>query len=114
MKDVTKKIPQLAASPFAATELVDTDNLSAEDKAVLEKEEAIIEAGRKSFLDVAAALVRVRDYRDGILYTARYGSFEAYCRERWEFGPSQAYRLISAAEISLSNSTNKPMASGLS
>ncbi len=67
-------------------------------KSVLKKEEEIISKGRRSFLDVAAALVRIRDYGDGVLYRD-YGTFEAYCLERWEFGRAYAYRLIGAAEI---------------
>jgi hypothetical protein len=94
-----KPIPELGTSPFAPVELVDAEKLSLSDREFLEKEEALIRAGRRSFLDVAAALIRIRDYKGGLLYMDRYGSFEAYCQERWEFGQSYAYRLMGAAQI---------------
>jgi len=94
-----KSIPELGTSPFAPVEIVDAANLSAADRAMLQKEEAVISAGRRSFLVVAAALVRIRDYKGGIFYKERYGTFEAYCQERWEFGRAHAYRLIDAAEV---------------
>jgi uncharacterized protein (DUF2252 family) len=94
-----KTIPELETSPFAPVEPVDEKRLSASDRDFLDKEEAIIRAGRRSFLDVAAALIRIRDYKGGLLYMERYGSFEAYCQERWEFGQSYAYRLMGAAQI---------------
>jgi len=92
-------IPELPTSPFAPAEMVDAANLSAADRDFLDNEEAIIRAGRRSFLDVAAALIRIRDYKGGLLYMERYGSFEAYCEERWEFGQAYAYRLMGAAQI---------------
>ncbi len=94
-----KPIPELPTSPFEPAELVDAANLSAADRDFLDNEEAIIRAGRRSFLDVAAALIRIRDYKGGLLYMERYGTFEAYCQERWEFGQSYAYRLMGAAQI---------------
>ena len=94
-----QQIPELPTSPFAPAEMVDAANLSAADRDFLDNEEAIIRAGRRSFLDVAAALVRIRDYKGGLLYMERYGSFEAYCQQRWEFGQAYAYRLMGAAQI---------------
>jgi hypothetical protein len=91
-------IPELGGSPFAPVEVVEGADLSAADRKVLEEEEAIIEEGKRTFLDVAAALVRIRDYKGGLLYK-RYGTWEAYCQERWDFGRSYALRLTDAAEI---------------
>ena len=93
-----KPIPELEASPFAPVEVVDVADLSAADRKVLEEEEAIIEAGKRTFLDVAAALVRIRDYKGGLLYK-RWGTWEAYCNERLDIGRSYALRLTDAAEI---------------
>jgi hypothetical protein len=42
--------------------------------------------------------MEIRDYKNGILIRS-YGSLENYCRQRWGFGQSQAYRLIGAAEV---------------
>lgn len=49
-------------------------------------------------MDVAAALAHIRDYGDGILYR-RYGTFEAYCRDRWELKASYTQRLLDAARV---------------
>src|SRR5437867_3618330 len=37
--------------------------------------------------------------RDGKLYRAEHETFEAYCRKKWQYGKSHAYRLIGAAEV---------------
>lgn len=94
----TTAIPILKASPFAPLELVDHENLSAADRAFLGRQEKIIEAGQKTFLEVGTALMEIRDYKNGLLFK-RYGSFEEYCRERWEFGRAYGYRLITAVEV---------------
>jgi hypothetical protein len=91
-------IPSLNGSPFAELEAVDSQNLSAEDRSFLAEREQIIEVGRKAFLEVGNALIEIRDYRKGLLYK-RYGTFDAYCKERWDLGHSHAYRLMDAAEI---------------
>lgn len=91
--------PVLSASPFAPLELVDKDNLSPADRKFLTSHETIIETGRKTFIEVATALRGIRDYKGGALYKDRYGTFEAYCQERWDFGRAHAYRLIDAAKI---------------
>lgn len=56
--------------------------------------ERIIEANLRSFVDVGAALIRIRD---GKLYRATYPTFEAYCAARWGFTRTWAYDLISSA-----------------
>lgn len=61
-------IPKLAVSPFAAAEVIDDQSLSAEDQSFLAKREKMIEAGRKTFLEVGSALLEIRDYRGGLLY----------------------------------------------
>ena len=58
--------------------------------------ERVIAAGLATFVEVGAALMRIRDER---LYVDEYGTFEDYCRERWGFSRSRAHRLIEAAEI---------------
>jgi len=74
------------------------DVLSNEDASFLEDREARIESGRQTFLEVGRALCEIRAYKDGLLYKA-YGSFDAYCKARWDFGRSYAYRLMNAAQI---------------
>ena len=100
--DMKKKNPQNQppapeASPF---ELAGREvRLSGHDEAYLRERERIIEQGRETFLAVGRALLEIREYRAGVLFKDTYGSFEAYIRERWEFGRSYAYRLMNAAEV---------------
>lgn len=93
-------IPELKTSPFAPVELADGKvQLTRPDKDYLQEREGIIEQGRETFLAVGRALLEIREYKDGVLFKDTYGSFEAYIRERWEFGRSYAYRLMNAAEL---------------
>ncbi len=92
------KAPVLARSPFESVELVDADDLSGDDRAYLQEREKTIDTGRRTFLEVGQALIEIRAYHGGLLYK-RYGTFEKYCQERWEFGRSYAFRLMDAAEI---------------
>lgn len=69
--------------------------LSSGETAQLAQHEAIIERGLKTFVDVGAALLAIRDAR---LYRAQYGTFEDYCRERWGWERRHAYRLMDAAQ----------------
>lgn len=94
-----KPIPQLATNPLAAMEVVGDDDLSAIESKFLREREEIIERGSRTFVEVGTALAEIRDYEGGALYKKRYGSFEAYCKERWDFGRAQGYRLMDAASI---------------
>lgn len=67
----------------------------AETKALAECE-AVIERGRETFIAVGQALLRIRDER---LYRAAHKTFEDYCRDRWGWSRSHAYRQIEAAEV---------------
>ncbi len=58
--------------------------------------EEIIRRGWNTFLDVGRALATIRDQR---LYRDRYGTFEGYCRQKWEFSRTHAYRMIEAAAV---------------
>jgi hypothetical protein len=62
----------------------------------LEDYERIIERGMSTFMDVGNALVTIRDQR---LYRRDFATFESYCKERWGFTRSRAYRLIDAVGI---------------
>jgi hypothetical protein len=55
-----------------------------------------IERGLASFLDVGNALAEIRDSR---LYRATHGTFEDYCRERWNMSARHANRSIEAAAV---------------
>lgn len=70
--------------------------LSKTEAARLTTLEDRIEAGLQTFLEVGSALTEIRDNR---LYRERYGTFDAYCRQRWQMGRRNAYQLIEAATI---------------
>jgi len=89
MKSNTQTAPILEDSPF---EVIGTAPLTPKDACYLQEREEIIKRGRTTFLEVGRALLEIRNYRDEILYRDKYGTFEQYCRERWEFGRTYAYR----------------------
>jgi hypothetical protein len=68
--------------------------LSEEEKKRLTDCEAVITRGLKSFMDVAEALLIVRD---GQLYR-EYRTWEDYCQKRWGFSGSRSRQLINAME----------------
>ncbi len=70
--------------------------LTTEESAELAALESIVQNGRAVFMQVAAALVTIRDKR---LYRASAATFEDYCRDRWDMGRSYANRLIRAAAV---------------
>lgn len=74
-----------AATPNLTPELLD-----------LFEHEKVIEQGLATFLDVGWALLAIRD---GKKYRAAgFGTFEAYCSERWGMTKRHAGRLMGAAE----------------
>jgi len=58
--------------------------------------EAVIERGLGAFVEVGRALLEIRDSR---LYRETHGTFEDYCRERWDFDRTYAHRLTQAATV---------------
>lgn len=58
--------------------------------------EMTIEQGLQTFVEVGNALMEIRD---GRLYRAAFGTFEEYCRERWQRERRWAYQLIEAAQV---------------
>ena len=95
----TAMIPKLSVSPFAAIQPAVQVCLGADDLAVLKANEAVIERGNKTFVEVGRALLTIRDHENGVLYKQRYGTFESYWRERWGFEHAHVYRLMDAAKI---------------
>jgi hypothetical protein len=94
-KKPTSPVPTLNADPLE----VDVEKeLSPADRKFLADQEKIIEAGRKTFVAVGTALQKIRDHKNGILYK-RYGTFDDYCNQRWEFGRVYAHRLMEATDI---------------
>lgn len=66
------------------------------EQAQFAKDEAVIERGLATFVEVGAALMRIRDSRS---YRQDYATFESYCKSRWSMTPQQANRLVAGAEI---------------
>lgn len=62
----------------------------------LKQHEELIESGIKGFLDVGRSLIAIRD---GKLYRDKYDTFEAYCKERWQFTDRRARQYIEAVEV---------------
>lgn len=60
----------------------------------LQGHEDIIESGLRFFVDVGVSLMAIRDEK---LYAPNHETFEAYCKIRWGFAKSHAYRLIESA-----------------
>jgi DNA repair photolyase len=89
---------QLTPDEVSEATMVGNDNLGAEDRKFLEQQENIVRAGQKTFLAVGTALMHIRDYKDGLLYLP-YGTFEKYCRQRWDLGRAHANRQMVAAGI---------------
>lgn len=73
-----------------ATELMNTLERSS-----LRKCETIIAEGLEKFREVGEALATIRDEQ---LYREKYSSFNAYCKEKWNFSDSRARQLIGGAK----------------
>lgn len=70
--------------------------LTTSEQEELAAHEAIIADGLHKFVNVGLSLTFIRDRR---LYRATHGTFEAYCRQRWDIGRSRGYQLIDAARV---------------
>lgn len=71
-------------------------DLATHETKSLDFQEATIEKGRKTFVEVGKALAKIRD---GKLYRETHTTFEAYCKERWAWSRVRAHQLIESAEI---------------
>ncbi|MBA3868603.1 MAG: hypothetical protein H0X30_05580 [Anaerolineae bacterium] len=58
--------------------------------------ESVIEHGLKTFYEVGAALLTIRDKK---LYKAHHKTFEAYCQSRWDMSRPRSYQLMDAASV---------------
>lgn len=68
--------------------------------------EKTVEKGCATFLEVGLALMEIRDNK---LYRQSHDTFETYCVQRWQFSRQHAYRLISAAQVSIEIESLSPM-----
>lgn len=72
----------------------------------LQGHEDIIESGLRFFVDVGESLMAIRDEK---LYADNHDTFEAYCKARWGFAKSHAYRLIESASVVNAISETSPI-----
>lgn len=70
--------------------------LNVAEEMKLEQFENVIKQGLGGFMLVGKALKVIRDDK---LYRAKFGTFEDYCRERWDLSDKYAYRLIDAYTV---------------
>lgn len=70
--------------------------LSGDEQQQLAKCEAVIKKGLQAFLEVAAALLEVRDQE---LFRATHNTFQKYCAEKWGITSRHANRLVLAGEV---------------
>lgn len=71
-------------------------SLTVGERKKLAELETTIESGLQSFIEVGNALAAIRDRK---LYTDVHETFEGYCKSRWGFAKSHAYRLIDSAKV---------------
>ena len=71
----------------------------------LDRCEAEIAKGMKSFAEAGRAL---REIRDGKLYRESHKTFELYCKKRWGFSRNYANKMIAAAVVVGNLGTNVP------
>lgn len=91
-----KRSKAVAVEVVVAEEAAAVVALNSEEKRDLKKCEAVIRGGWDTFVEVGNALATIQKQR---LYREHHKTFEAYCRERWQYGKSHAHRLIGAAEV---------------
>lgn len=87
-------LPDLPAVKLPAP--VTSTPLSAKEAKRLESCEQQIERNLRGFFEAGSALAAINQER---LYRATHPTFDAYCKERWNFGRGYAYRLMDGAEI---------------
>ena len=81
---------------WAASLPAESPELSDAEAAELARHEEVISAGLKTFQQVGAALVSVRD---GSLFRATHATFEAYIADRWGMSDRQGRRLMAATQV---------------
>jgi len=84
-------------SPLALT-VVDggkSDPLNQREIRQREQCEAVLERGLATCFEVGLALLTIKESR---LYRETHSSFALYCKDRWNIGPSYAWRVMGSAE----------------
>ena len=74
------------------------ENAIAKSTVELEQLENVIKQNIGAFYEVGRALMEIRDrglYKDAL----GYDTFEAYCKDRWDFQRTYAYHLIASVKV---------------
>lgn len=58
--------------------------------------EIVIKRGQDTFVEVAEALIEIRD---GRLYRSNYDTFEAYCKSEWGWSAAYGHKLIQSGNV---------------
>lgn len=74
-------------------------SITPDDRKYMEERESIITLAVRHSLDAARALNEIFTYEGGRLWRREFPSFEAYCRARWDYAKSHAYRLRDCGEF---------------
>lgn len=74
------------------------NRLEPEDRKFLARQSKIVTEGARASIAASEALWSIHDYRGGILWKP-YGSFEAFCIEKWDYARSHAYRLRACGQF---------------
>lgn len=69
------------------------------ERAQLAKWEKTVSRGLSAGLEAALCLYDIKTYRDGILWRENFETFEEYCRTKWDYRKTHAYRLLGAGEF---------------
>jgi hypothetical protein len=80
--------------------------LSEDEKTRLAALEKKVSRGLKTYIEVGRALLEIRDAR---LYRGQHGTFEEYCRVRWDLSARHARRVIDAAHVANVLGPNGPI-----
>lgn len=87
--------PPATPPPPARMLIGEVDLRTPEEELEFQECEGIVRQSWTHFARLGEALARIRDKK---LYKNEHYSFETYCRERWGYGHTQAWRYIRAAE----------------
>jgi len=71
------------------------NSLTTIEQSELSRLESIIEKGLQTFVEVGSAFAEIKD--SGLYKT--YGTFEAYCKDKWGFTKTHVNRLINSAHV---------------
>ncbi len=95
-------MPQMGLAPIAVP------MLTQEDCDYRTQREDVVNQGMVASLAAAKALHEIYTYRGGQLWRHEFAAFSDYCRARWGYGKSQAYRLVKTGDIYLELETTRP------